>query len=71
MQDILIYGNGKIAKVIYQFVKKQFNVVAFTVDSEFIDEDNIEGLALIPFENIQNRYNVLLQNDYCAFGYIR
>ncbi len=71
MQDILIYGNGKIAKVIYQFVKKQFNVVAFTVDSEFIDEDNIEGLALIPFENIQNRYNPCYYKMIIAVGYIQ
>ena len=37
MKKLVIYGNGQIAKIAYQFLKKQFDVVGFTVDKEFIE----------------------------------
>ena len=52
MQKILIYGNGKVAKILFQFLKKNFHVEAFTVDEKLIKQKYIEGLPLVGFEMI-------------------
>jgi sugar O-acyltransferase (sialic acid O-acetyltransferase NeuD family) len=70
MQNLIIYGNGRIAKIVYQFVKDNFNVVAFTVDELCIEEERIEGLPLLPFENIENEYSVLDHKILIAVGYV-
>lgn len=57
MNKIIIYGNGKIAKTIYHFLKKQFDVVGFTVDEKYIEENSIEGLMVRPFENIELEFD--------------
>ena len=70
MQKIIIYGNGRIARVVYQFIKKQYEVCAFTVDSDFIKTDQIEGLPLIGFENVSNTYPASQYKMIVAVGYI-
>jgi sugar O-acyltransferase (sialic acid O-acetyltransferase NeuD family) len=70
LQKVIIYGNGRIAKIIYQFVKKQFDVVAFTVDKECIQKNTVEGLPLLPFENIENELSVKKYKMLIAVGYV-
>ncbi|MBK2022352.1 PglD-related sugar-binding protein [Francisella orientalis] len=68
---IVIYGNGKIAKVVYQFVKKKFEVVAFTVERKYKNTDFIEGVPLIEFEDIQNQCGPNEHKMLIAIGYIQ
>lgn len=70
MEKLIIFGNGKISKVIYHFLKKQFKVIAFTVDSEFIKEKSIYQLPVIAFENIEKSYDPNVNNLIIAVGYI-
>jgi sugar O-acyltransferase (sialic acid O-acetyltransferase NeuD family) len=71
MEKIIIYGNGKIAKIVYHFLKKSFNVVGFTVDKKYIQENSIEGLPLISFEDVQEKYNANEHKMIIAVGYIQ
>ncbi len=71
MEKILIYGNGKIAKIVYQFIKKQFNVVAFSVDKDYMEEETIEGLPLVAFEDIQDKYSPDKYKMLIAVGYVQ
>ncbi|MCU7835992.1 MAG: acetyltransferase [gamma proteobacterium symbiont of Taylorina sp.] len=71
MQKLIIYGNGRIAKIIYQFVKKQFDVVAFTVDRDLIAEVEVELLPLIPFDEIQDIYSPQEHKMLIAVGYVQ
>tara|TARA_B100000242_G_C43015412_1_gene472151 strand:- start:670 stop:1335 length:666 start_codon:yes stop_codon:yes gene_type:complete len=69
LQKILIYGNGKVAKILFQFLKKNFHVEAFTVDEKLIKQKYIEGLPLVGFEKIHKKFDT---NDYkmiIAVGY--
>ena len=52
MSDIVIFGLGQVAEVIYYYMTNEsdFEVVAFTCDREFIDRDEILGLPVVPFE---------------------
>jgi len=76
LQKVIIYGNGRIAKIIYQFVKKQFDVVGFTVDKECIEEKEIEGLPLLEFEDVEiafpsKNYEMLIAVGYAQMNNIR
>jgi len=71
MDKLIIYGNGRIARIIYQFLKNHFDVTAFTVDEKLIEENSIEGLPLIPFEDIQEKYSADSYKMLIAVGYIQ
>lgn len=71
MEKVIIYGNGKIAKIIYHFVKKQFDVVAFTVDKEFIQENKIEDIPLVAFEEIEKSFSIQNHKILIAVGYVQ
>ena len=71
MKKVIIYGNGKIAKIIYQFVKKQFDVIAFTVDESYIEESSVEGLPLIAFEHVQDKFSIKEHKMLIAVGYVQ
>lgn len=71
MQKIIIYGNGKIAKIIYQFLKKEYEVVAFTVEKDYLKEDFIEGLPVVSFENIEKEYDTSRHKMIIAVGYVQ
>jgi sugar O-acyltransferase (sialic acid O-acetyltransferase NeuD family) len=71
MEKVIIFGNGRIAKIIYQFVKKHFKVVSFTVDKKYIEKNNVENLPLIPFEDIQNKYRPDEYKMLIAVGYVQ
>ena len=53
MKDLLIFGNGKIADVIYYYAKNEcnFNVVAF---NRFLDQSGIT--KVLPKINILENY---------------
>jgi len=71
MKKVIIYGNGRIAKIIYQFLKKEYEIVAFTVDKDFIEETIIETLPVIPFESIEKEYSPKKYKMIIAVGYVQ
>ena len=70
MEKLIIYGNGRIAKIIYQYLKKQLDVVGFTVDRELIKTDNVEGLPLIAFEDLEKTFSPEDHRMLIAVGYV-
>ena len=58
MKDLIIFGNGKIADVVFYYAKNEcnFNVVAFTTNKEYIRENMFHDLPVIPFDEIENHY---------------
>ena len=71
MEKVIIYGNGKIAKIVYQFIKKEFDVIAFSVDEEFIEEDSLEGLPVVAFKDVQDKFLPSEHNMLIAVGYVQ
>lgn len=71
MKDLIIFGNSKIAEVVYYYAKEEcgHNVVAFTVDREFIKEDSFHGIPVIPFDDIQTRFSPEQYAMFVAIGY--
>jgi sugar O-acyltransferase (sialic acid O-acetyltransferase NeuD family) len=71
MKDLIIFGNGKIADVVYYYAKNEcnYNIVSFTVDQEFIDEKVFHGLPVIPFNKIKEHYSPDKFSMFIAIGY--
>lgn len=75
-EQLVIFGNGRIAKTLFQYLHNSFSVSAFTVDSEYILENEIYGRPVIPFEEIQqarapSKYKMLIAIGYHDMNTVR
>lgn len=71
MKNLIIFGNGKIADVVYYYAKNEcnYNVVAFTTDRNFITDNKFHDLPVIPFDEIDRQYNPGDYSMFIAIGY--
>ena len=70
MKQIIIFGNKDLAQLAkYYFDNDEkysdYQIVAFTVDSEYRDSESFEGLPLVDFENLENVYD---PSEYMLFA---
>ena len=58
MAKLIIFGTGDIAQIAnYYFTNdSEHEVVAFTVNKEYLTTDEFEGKPVVAFENIENEY---------------
>ena len=70
MKKLIIFGNSPLAKLIHFFFTRdsKYEVVAFTVDKEFLKEDTFCGLPVIPFDHIQNEWSPMEYDMFVAVG---
>lgn len=54
----VIWGTGKIAEVIYFYLKEdsEYDVCAFCVDREYMQEKEFHGRPVVCFEDIEEKY---------------
>jgi sugar O-acyltransferase (sialic acid O-acetyltransferase NeuD family) len=66
MSKIIIFGTGDIAQIanLYFTNDSEHEVVAFTLDREYIKDDSFEGKPLVPFDLIEKFYST---NEYAMF----
>jgi sugar O-acyltransferase (sialic acid O-acetyltransferase NeuD family) len=50
---LVIYGNGQMARMFVEFAREQFDVVGFTVDRTVLASDELSGLPVVPFEDVE------------------
>lgn len=70
-KKLVIIGNTDNARLIkYYFdTDSEYKVVGFSVHREYITEEKIEGLPVVPLEEITGRYPVLEVEAFVAVGY--
>jgi len=57
MQKIVIFGTGELAQRIFYYLKDaKDEVVAFSANKANMNSDELLGLPVIPFENIEEKY---------------
>ncbi len=68
---LVIFGVGDAAELAFSYFcsDSSYDVVAFTVDSSYIDRDSFCGLPLVPFETITNIYPPDDFDVFVALGY--
>lgn len=71
MDKIIIFGTGKIADVLFYFLKNEseFEPIAFTADKEFIKEEKFNDLPIVPFQEIEKHYSPGEYKMFVAIGY--
>ncbi len=68
---LIIYGNGRIARIIYQYVKTQYDVVFFTVEASYLAGSSMEGFPVLPFESIEQTCSPHEFVMLVAVGYVQ
>ena len=73
MARVVIFGTGAVATEVYFEITHaaENEVVAFTVDSEYMCRDDMFGKPIIPFDQIRARYGPDEYQMHIALGYIR
>ena len=71
MAKIVIFGAGKIADEAYFYLKNDspHEIVAFSVDGQYLTDNKKLGLPVVPFEEVQSRFPPTDYKMFVAVGY--
>jgi sugar O-acyltransferase (sialic acid O-acetyltransferase NeuD family) len=71
LKKVIIFGTGDIAQLAkYYFdIDSIYEVVAFTVDSEYCTTPTFENLPLVPFTDVMNNYPPVEYEMFIALSY--
>ena len=68
MKSLIIFGTAEIAELAYFYFTNDsdYEVVAFTVDDEFVDNDMLLGLPVISFSEISYKFPARRERYACS-----
>jgi sugar O-acyltransferase (sialic acid O-acetyltransferase NeuD family) len=68
---LVIFGVGDFAQLAHFYfgLSTEYEVVAFTLDADFIKESSFCGLPVVPFENLQLTHGPEHHTMFIALGY--
>lgn len=71
MAKIVLFGTNKLAELMhFYFVHdSSHEVVAFSVDEKYMKEREFRGLPIVPFEEVEKKYNPADYQMFVAIGY--
>lgn len=70
-KKLVIFGSGDIAQLAHFYFNtdSEYEVVAFTVDSDYIQEDHFCNLPVVPFENVMKHFSPESHDLFVALSY--
>lgn len=68
-QQLVIYGNGHMARMLAEIVSTRFEIVAFAMEQRLIERPTFCGLPMIPFEDVEHYYDPSHHQMLVAVGY--
>lgn len=77
MNNYVIFGNTHFAERLYKHIlqEKVHNVIAFTQERQFIQQEELCGLAVVPFEDlksiIKEDFSILIAIGYSKMNNVR
>lgn len=68
---LIICGTGSFGELAHYYFSHEspYEVVAFTADREYISRDNLQGLPVVPFDDLKSRYSPDDVSMFIAIGY--
>jgi sugar O-acyltransferase (sialic acid O-acetyltransferase NeuD family) len=71
VKKIVIYGNGAMAKVLYSYLRKNYEVTGFVVDEGCIAKDKVNflGLPLVSFNSVCDIFSPESYQMIISVGY--
>jgi sugar O-acyltransferase (sialic acid O-acetyltransferase NeuD family) len=72
-KPLVIFGAGDIAQLAHYYFStdSQYEVVAFTVDKEFLTGREFQGLPIVPFDEVAKRYSSATHELFVALSYAK
>lgn len=72
-RKLVIFGTGDIAQLAAYYFRtdSSYQVVAFTVDRDYLKNDSMEGLPVVPFEEVERIYPPDVHEMFVALSYAR
>ena len=72
-KKLVIFGTAEIASLakFYFTHDSDYDVVTFTVDDDYVDTDNFEGLPVVPFSKIKEKYPPTDYDMHVALSYMK
>jgi sugar O-acyltransferase (sialic acid O-acetyltransferase NeuD family) len=73
MAKVVIFGSSDIAEVVYFYLThdSEHEVVAFTVDRDYLTADTFQGLPMVPYEQLEEYYPPDQYQLFIAISYIK
>jgi sugar O-acyltransferase (sialic acid O-acetyltransferase NeuD family) len=73
MKKIILFGDSLYAESVYFSLTydSSFEVVGFTVDQEYINEDTLIGMPVVPFEHVESIFSPSEHGMLLALSYQR
>jgi sugar O-acyltransferase (sialic acid O-acetyltransferase NeuD family) len=73
MAQLIVFGTGDIARLGYYYFThdSEHEVVAFTVDKQYLNGDVFLGLPLLGFEEVVDRYPPAIYKMFIALSYAK
>ncbi|TFH42231.1 MAG: acetyltransferase [ANME-2 cluster archaeon] len=70
-EKVIIFGTGDFAEVVFSYLENDGNyeVVAFTINEEYIKDDVKFDLPIVPFEQIENEFSPSKHKMFIAVAY--
>lgn len=71
MKKLIIFGTEDFAQIAYRYFtgQREYEVVAFTVDRDYISSPDLLGLPVVAFEDIEDHYATKGHEIYVAVVY--
>ena len=71
MKKLVIFGSGEIAELAYYCFNtdSDYEIVAFTIDEEYINKSQFCGLPIVPFEEVEKKYPPDQHDFFVALSY--
>lgn len=69
-KKLIIIGSGETGLIAYEYFQfdSEYEVIAFSVNNQYINESIINGLPVIPFEILEQEYNPIEYEVYVAIS---
>lgn len=78
MKKVVLFGAGDIAEVAHFYLThdSEYEVVAFTVDQEYLNDETFCGLPVVPFEKVEEiyppeKYSMMIAISYARLNRVR
>lgn len=70
MERVIIYGVGKTAQDVYAYFAhgSPYRVAAFTVAREYLEQEKLYDLEVVPFEDVERRFPPRQYKMFIALG---
>ena len=72
-KKLVIFGTGETADIAYEYFThdSDYDVVAFTVESQYLKETELHGLPVVSFNDVEKHYPVAEVHLFVAISYTK